>query len=228
MTKKAFTLIELLVVMVIVALLAAFLLPAMGKAREGARRAQCANNLRQHGIAWYLYLDDHNECFPAYNVAGGANQYDFGGKAGSWLSNSAEYRILNSYLDISDESSPNLQVFHCPDDIWAMGGGNTEKAFDYFGNSYEANFRILYFSSLPPKPRPLSTITRPRDKIFLENCNDLTKPGHSGRAGTSVVVLFLDGHIAGPFLMSDFEDVTIPDNGKKILSDPNGTWDPND
>ena len=64
MREKAFTLLELLVVIVIIGLLAALLLPAFGRAREGARRAMCANNLRQIGIAWHMYLDDHNETFP--------------------------------------------------------------------------------------------------------------------------------------------------------------------
>ncbi|GAF88660.1 unnamed protein product, partial [marine sediment metagenome] len=68
MNKKAFTLIELLVVIAIVGIIAAFLVPAMGSVRENARRSQCANNLRQIGIAWHLYLDDHNEKFPPEGV----------------------------------------------------------------------------------------------------------------------------------------------------------------
>ncbi len=59
-----FTLIELIIVMVTLGALAVFLMTALSSARESARRAVCANNLRQHGVAWYLYLDDYNGQFP--------------------------------------------------------------------------------------------------------------------------------------------------------------------
>ena len=63
--QHGFTLIELLVVIAIIAILASMLLPALGKAKDQAKRIACVNHFKNLGIAWNMYMGDH-QTIPPY------------------------------------------------------------------------------------------------------------------------------------------------------------------
>lgn len=62
--RRRFTLIELLVVVAIIAVLAAMLLPALGRSRESAKRSVCRGNMRSVALALTMYADDNNDWYP--------------------------------------------------------------------------------------------------------------------------------------------------------------------
>jgi len=78
----AFTLVELLVVLSIIALLAGLILPALARAQSKARQTTCLNNLKQIGLAYILYREDHEDINVACRLCPDTPADPYGSNAG--------------------------------------------------------------------------------------------------------------------------------------------------
>ena len=91
--KKRFTLIELLITIAIIAILAAMLLPALGRAKNLARGVICTNNLRGLGAAEHSYMDDYNDQFMKAAYTGGSTVW--------WVNAGSQGYFAIPYLNIT-------------------------------------------------------------------------------------------------------------------------------
>ena len=131
LTKQAFTLIELLVVIAIIAILIGLLLPAVQKVREAAARIQCANNLKQIGLAVHDYENAYGKAPPCEGTgpANAANNpYAAGlispsGTTGTtfyyllpFIEQGATYNLANGDSMNQPAASTVIKQYLCPSD----------------------------------------------------------------------------------------------------------------
>ena len=134
-SRNGFTLVELLVVIAIIGVLVALLLPAIQMAREAARRSQCANNMKQMGLALHNYHDTH-QVFPSgfvvypNNAMSNIRGWGWGALILPYVEQGALYDALGvtqnriDQLDGGTYPAPGspltqtrLPVYRCPSDI---------------------------------------------------------------------------------------------------------------
>jgi prepilin-type N-terminal cleavage/methylation domain-containing protein len=130
--RSGFTLVELLVVIAIIGILIGMLLPAVQSVREAARRTQCANKLRQIGLAIHNYESAHG-VFPVNQVGpGAANGGGYGSGYYSWMVPLLPYIEQNNLYNMFDLSINN-------------GDGNGFMMSDTHPNAVAAATRVDLF-----------------------------------------------------------------------------------
>ena len=215
MRRSAFTLIELLVVIAIIAILAAMLLPALGKSKEKAKAAACLNNLKQWGLATQLFTIDNDDYLPKDGSPNGTSVNE------GWYVDLPKVLSLPIYRDMPWRTNatidPGRSSWICPSNPRRSNGNNL---FHYCLN-------IHVNATGAGNQVKLSAIRQPVSTVWLFDNGKLAAVAqqnnvhtnlHSGGAQFS----FLDGH-AARFNANAYWDFAAD---KGLTNNPSLIWVP--
>ena len=194
--RRGFTLIELLVVIAIIAVLIALLLPAVQAAREAARRGQCANNLKQLGLALHNYLSAQGVFPPGRvntHISGAGNCWGTYAQILPQLDQQAIFNAFNFNLppDTDPTSTPSaanstgfmtfLNTLICPSD--------STPTLIVVSNGYFAthNYNVNVGSNYTVVQNPAAPLTGVPNGTFFENSRVSPADVTDGLSNTSAI-----------------------------------------
>ena len=198
-SRLHFTMVELLVVITIIAILASFLLPALGQAREKSRRATCMGNMKQIGLALALYADLWNEAIPPAEIG---KSYPTNGHTDHNLREGGTLRGLGTLIE---DHYVGALVFGCPS-AQATGTLVTTKlrpedvqdSWDSGGDTFGAYLYRETYNGASKKLSDLFVQTIKKDAILMDYAMD-AGGGDAvySHKFTRTNLLYRDGHVRG-------------------------------
>ena len=207
---RAFTLIELLVVIAIIAVLAALLLPVLGRVKESAYRTKCLSNLRQVGTSIISYANDNSYQYPS-------------NAGGNW-----PWDVNKVFIDtLVSRYGATRDIFYCP----SQPGQNSEKTWNFTTNYRVTGYTWLITGTtpVPVQYTQTSALSDPEhpstqtellcDAVLSDNGNyanakggnAINRSNHMDMAGklpTGANILFKDGHVQ----WREFSEMQLPKN----------------
>jgi len=146
----AFTLIELLVVIAIIAILAAMLLPVLGKAKSKSQDISCRNNLRQLQLCWNLYVDDNNQALPPMSSWQNLSNDGAENRDPSWAVGDAGHDLTTSNLQrgLLFTYNRSAGIYRCPADKTAVVGYPSVLRTRTY--QLDASLNSWYMGGVPP------------------------------------------------------------------------------